>query len=397
MVSRQEEEKELELQELRKAGNFRQLRSMQHHGLNLSYEGQQYLNLSSNDYLGLSASPYAQYPLAESLGDSYLHGSPSSRLMTGNSEHYEALEGELELLFPHKKALVLGCGFMANSGLPAALAHKNDIILADKLVHASLIDGMRLGQAEWKRFKHNDIQHLESLLKQEAQKQGSAHVWVMIESIYSMDGDLAPLKEMMALKAQYGFSLLVDEAHAFGVYGPSGKGLCAALGYENDVDVIVCTFGKAIAGAGACVLCSQTVRDYLINRMRTLIFSTALPPITLAWNSLILRQMRTEELATQSPECYPLMAQLRAHLGQLVTCFQQESGLPAQSHIIPIAAGSNEKALAMADQAAQAQYWLSAIRPPTVPQGSARLRLSLSAAFSIPQIQKLAQLCKNFG
>lgn len=374
------------LGELQQAGNMRQLRSMKLRGLQLEHAGHSYLNLSSNDYLGLSCTPYAQYPLHEE--GRFMHGNPSSRLMTGNGEDYEALESELELLFPTKKALVLGCGFMANCGLPAAIAGKGDLILADKLIHASLIDGLRLGEADWKRFRHNDVAHLEKLL-QEAP--AGANIWVIIESIYSMDGDLAPLADIMDLKRCYGFQLMVDEAHAFGVRGPMGKGLCAELGCDEDVDLLMCTFGKAIAGAGACILCSATMRSFFINRLRPLIFSTALPPITLRWNQFIIHQMRTEHLATEQAEHYPSLAGLRAHLAEIVTIFG------ACSQIIPLPAGSNERALLMAEQGLDAGYWLTAIRPPTVPQGSARIRLSLSAAFTHQQISTLFTLCKKLG
>ncbi len=374
------------LTELEQGGNLRQLRHMKLQGLHLEHEGKSYLNLSSNDYLGLSCTSYAHYPLQD--GERFMHGNPSSRLMTGNSQDYDELEAELELLFPTKKALVLGCGFMTNCGLPAAIAGKGDLILADKLIHASLIDGLRLSEADWKRFRHNDVAQLEKLLQ--AAPVG-ANVWVIIESIYSMDGDLAPIAEIIDLKRRYGFQLMVDEAHAFGVRGPMGKGLCAELGCDDEVDIIMCTFGKAIAGAGACILCPPIMREYFVNRLRPLIFSTALPPITLRWDSLIIRQMRTEELAMKEPSCYPSMAALRSHLAGLVALFG------ASSHIIPIPAGSNERALQMAQHGMDAGYWLTAIRPPTVPQGSARLRLSLSAAFSTEQITNLLTLCKKLG
>ncbi len=374
------------LTELQQKGNLRQLKRVKLNGLSLEHEGRSYLNISSNDYLGLSCTAFAQYPLHDS--ERFMHGNPSSRLMTGNSQDYDELEAELELLFPSKKALVLSCGFMANCGLPAAIAGKGDLILADKLIHASLIDGLRLSEADWKRFRHNDVQHLEQMLQAAS---STANVWVIIESIYSMDGDLAPIQEIMELKAQYGFQLMVDEAHAFGVRGPMGKGLCAELGCDEDVDLLMCTFGKAIAGAGACILSSATMRDYFINRLRPLIFSTALPPITLRWNKLIIEEMRTEKLAKEQPKLYPSMSSRRKHLAELVDIFG------ASSQIIPVAAGSNERALLMAQQGLEAGFWLTAIRPPTVPQGSARIRLSLSAAFSTEQIFNLFSLCKKLG
>ena len=358
---RWQEKIEAELKALEAAGNMRQLREVELQGKYLVHEGREYLNLSSNDYLGLAASPLSELAL-ESEGEVHWHGNPSSRLMTGNSPHYTAVEQELALLFPGKEALVCNCGFMANVGLPQAIAGKGDLILADKLAHASMIDGLRLTEAAWKRFRHNDLAHLEQLLQQAE----AENVWVMVESVYSMDGDHAPLMELVALKKKYGFSLYVDEAHSFGVYGPKGSGLCAQLGILDEVDVLVCTFGKALAGAGAAVLCSPFLHRYLVNRMRSLIFTTALPPITLAWVAAMLRHARTNELAAQG---MPSMADLRAHLAGMVSLFATLTGLPASSHIIPIPAGCNERALAMAHQGLQARYWVTATSPPTHPQG----------------------------
>ena len=385
-----------ELASLERAGNLRVLREVSCEGAYLRCEGSRYLNLSSNDYLGLSGSPFASAPLisdSTSEGE-FLHGNPSSRLMTGNSVHYQLLEEEMALLFPAKSALVLGCGYMANSGLMPALAGRDDLIIADKLMHASAIDSLRLSEAPFMRFHHNDVAHLERLLLQHADKK---NVWVVIESIYSMDGDLAPLAAIVELKRRYCFYLMVDEAHSFGLLGPQGKGLCAQLGLEDEVDVLMLTYGKAVAGAGACVLCSPLLRAYLVNKMRPLIFSTALPPITLMWNRMVIHEMRTEQLAETEPDCYPRMTDLRARLEANISLFSQLMGIEAQSQIIPLMAGSNERALCMAREGFDSGYWLTAVRPPTVPAGAARIRLSLHAGLTEEQIIELADLCKKLG
>ncbi len=315
--------------------------------------------------------------------------------MTGNGEAYHELEQELRLLYPQREAVICSCGFMANCGLMPALAEKHDLILADKLVHASLIDGLKLSPAPWRRFRHNDCEHLESLLRGAEGK--AEQIWVVVESLYSMDGDAAPLAEIVELKQRYGFHLIVDEAHAFGVRGSHGRGLCAELGLVEQVDIIMCTFGKALAGAGACLICSPLMRDYLVNRMRSLIFTTALPPATLYWVGAMVRELRGEFLAKAQPDIYPSLSARRAHLAALVETWQQLAGMPASSHIIPIFAGSNERALRMAHEAREAGYWLTAIRPPTVPEGAARLRLSIHAGLSMQQVEELAILCKRLG
>lgn len=388
------------LAELDAAGNRRRLCDVRPRGLWLEHEGRRYLNLSSNDYLGLTASPYAEVDVrsyaarawgAERLSD-FPHGNPASRLMTGNSEEYRIIEGELENLFPGRAALVLGCGYMLNSGLMPALAERGDLILADKLVHASIIEGLVHTAAEFRRFPHNDMAALERQLQR---AQGAAeNVWVLVESLYSMDGDPAPLAELAALKQRYGFRLYVDEAHSFGTCGPCGAGLCAQLGLAEQADVLICTFGKALAGAGSAVICSPLVRDYLINRLRPLIFSTALPPVTLLWDAMMLREMHTESLRAEG---LPGTDALRARLAANVALFTELTGRPAQSHIIPLPCGSNERALAAAEAGREAMLWLTAIRHPTVPAGTARIRLSLNAGLTREHLTTLAELCRKLG
>ncbi len=390
---------ETALADLEAAGNLRTLRTVVPEGIYLRHEGKRYLNLSSNDYLGLSASAYAGIDLhryaARTWGQerlsAFAHGNPASRLMTGNSAEYDIVEEELEKLFPGRAALVLGCGFMANSGLMPALAEKGDLILADKLVHASIIEGLQHTNAAFRRFPHNDVAALEQQLQRAEEGQT---VWVIIESLYSMDGDLAPLADIVELKKKYGFYLYVDEAHSFGVRGPQGKGYAAELGLEHDVDLMVVTFGKALAGAGAAVICAPLLRRWLINRMRPLIFSTALPPVTLLWDALVLHEMRTESL---KGDLYPGTDTLRAHLAELIEKFSAASGIPAASHIIPLPCGSNERALAVAEAGRERELWLTAIRHPTVPQGTARIRLSLNAGMTLHDLSPLLDLCKKIG
>lgn len=388
-----------ELKQLEAAGNLRQLSTVRSEGLYLVRDGRRYLNLSSNDYLGLEASPYAGVCLAdywdkrfgEATRSPFPHSSPSSRLMTGNCPEYDVLESELAALYPGREALVLSCGYMVNSGLWPALTGPGDLILADRLAHASILAGLQQGSAPFRRFRHNDVAHLEHLLRSAGD---AREVWVVVESVYSMDGDRAPLREILALREKYPFRLCVDEAHAFGVCGPCGAGYCAELGLDGQVDLLVCTFGKALAGAGACVICSSLVKRYLINKMRPLIFSTALPPCTLQWDAMVVHEMRTESLKAEG---YPGLDARRDHLRALVRELSSRTGLKLETQIVPLHAGSNEQALAMAESGREAGLWLTAIRHPTVPLGSARLRLSLRAGLTDEHMNSIVDLCNNFG
>ncbi len=374
-----------ELDALEASGNLRTLKTVEPAGKHLLYQGRKYLNLSSNDYLGLSETSL-QADFARDILSSidwtreYLFSNPASRLMTGNSRHYEELETSLSTLYGGRNALVLGSGFLVNSGLLPALARKGDLILADKLVHASVIEGLRLGEAEWKRYRHNDMDHLETLLRGAKNRT----VWVVTESVFSMDGDIAPLRQLADLKNKYGFKLYIDEAHAFGAIGPSGAGLAAELGLLGSCDILVATFGKAVSSAGAFAITDPLTRQYLVNKMRPLIFSTALPPITLMWSKYIVDRL-------------PGLEHLRQHLHTLRAIIERQLGIPAPTHIIPLPAGSNERALSMAEQGRQAGYWLTAIRYPTVPQGTARIRLSLTAALTEQDIRTFCSTCNNIG
>ncbi len=342
------------------------------------------LNFSSNDYLGIAASDMHKkfmHEIAES--GEFLLSNPSSRLITGNSPDYSTLEQTIAKLYECRSVLVLGSGYLVNSGVLPAVTFKKDLILADKLVHASIIDGLRLCEAEWIRFAHNDMNHLETLLKKNKEKYDN--IWVVTESLFSMDGDKALLKELIELKNKYGFKIYIDEAHAFGVLGPDGAGLTSEIIIDSngktaatECDIIIATLGKAIASQGAFVVTDSQTRDLLINRMRTLIFSTALPPVSLRWSDYVISRL-------------PEMKREREHLAKMVKMCNGES------QIIPIIAGENSKALEMSRKFREAGFWVMPVRYPTVPKGSARVRVSLSAAFSDEDIAKFLDVCKNIG
>ncbi len=371
-----------QLQHLAEDGNLRTLPAIGHHGRYVEVDGRRLLNLGSNDYLGLASD--------EALHAAFLHteeamrlpfSSSSSRLLTGNFPIYTELEAELARLYGREAALVLNSGYHANTGILPAVTDGQTLILADKLVHASLIDGIRLSApARCIRYRHNDYGQLERLLHQYA---GTYRQLIIVtESIFSMDGDRADLHELVRLKKAYpGTRLYVDEAHAFGVRGACGLGCAEEEGVTDEIDWLVGTFGKAAASVGAFVVCSRTMREWLVNRMRTLIFSTALPPVNVAWTLFVLRRL-------------PEMGERRAHLKRLSATLRKRLltrgyRCPGSTHIVPVIIGSNADTLACAERLNLKGFYCPAVRPPTVPEGTSRLRFSLMASMTEAEIEAL--------
>ena len=370
------------LRRLASEDNLRSLSCGIPNGKYIEYDGRRYINMSSNDYLGLAGdvSLQQEFLLAATENESFLMSSSASRLMTGNGSENEALEGSLAALYHGKSALVLGNGYMVNSGCLPALVGERDLVLADKLVHASIIDGLRLCPCDWSRFNHNDMNHLESLLYK---KRGDyENVWVVTESVFSMDGDRAPIADLVSLKQRYDLKLYIDEAHAFGVFGPSGAGCAASGGLDGEIDIIVGTFGKALASYGAFVALPAVMRDVLVNRMRTLIFSTALPPVVMAWTRFLLDRMADFESR-------------RLRLRELVGMLAPANPLATQ--IIPLSAGTNAAAVAMSEKFREGGFWTTPIRWPTVPKGKARVRVSLTASMDRADIENFRMLCNSNG
>ena len=362
--------------------NLRMLRTASGGGRFVEYGGRQYVNMSSNDYLGLGGDVELQRRFLERAAaeDRFLMSNTASRLITGNSADYDELESAVASFYGGKSTLVLGSGYLANAGILPAVTSKGDLVLADKLVHASLIDGLRLCECEWRRFNHNDMDHLESLLRKN--RDGYDNVWVVTESVFSMDGDRAPLQTLVELKHRYNLKLYVDEAHAFGVYGAAGAGCAEAAGLDREVDIIMATFGKAVASYGAFAAVDPDVRELLVNRMRTLIFATALPPVVLQWTKMVLELM-------------PSFADKRERLAKLVA--RIAPGDPGATHIIPVMAYGNAEAQAMAERFRAEGFWVTPIRYPTVPRGKARVRLSLSAALEEGDADKFTSVWKSIG
>ena len=340
------------------------------------------LNLSSNDYLGLASRQDLQEGFMEEWKEEhYAFSSSSSRLLTGNFRIYTRLEELIAERFLREAALVFNSGYHANTGILPALADKHSLILADKLVHASIIDGMLLSGAPFQRYRHNDYDHLEMLLKKNAG--GYEQIFIATESVFSMDGDVCNLRRLVDLKKQYpNVCLYVDEAHAIGVRGKNGLGIAEEQGCIQDIDLLIGTFGKALASMGAYVVCSHTIREYLINRMRPLIFSTALPPVQIAWTRFVFERL-------------PLFAGERDKLALtsrlLREALRGKGGEISESHIIPYIVGDNKECILKAEELQRKGFYCLAVRPPTVPQGTARIRFSLTAGMRMEDVEQLTQ------
>lgn len=366
-----------ELERLEATGSLRVLPRAEHHGKWICRDGRRMLNLSSNDYLGLASERGLTEEFEEMLsssGDRWLPlSSSSSRLLTGNFDIYNALEERLASMYGRESALVLSSGYHMNSGILPALCDRNTLILADKLVHASLIDGIRLCEGRCIRFRHQDYAQVENILEKEAAAYG--RIFIVTESIFSMDGDLAPLHRLVELKRKWpSVMLYVDEAHAVGVRGENGLGLAEECGCIGDIDLLCGTFGKALASVGAYVICDRVIREYLVNRMRTLIFTTALPPVNVAWSLFIMERL-------------PQFRERRKHLSTISSMLReafamQGMQMPSESHIIPMIIGSSADTVLRAEDLQRKGFYVLPIRPPTVPEGTSRLRFSLTAALT---------------
>ncbi|NTU93613.1 MAG: 8-amino-7-oxononanoate synthase [Chlorobiaceae bacterium] len=354
--------------------------------------GRQLLNLSSNDYLGIGADRELLAAWLAEQADAADSGSlsftsSSSRLLTGSHPLYGELETALAREYGTEAALVFNSGYHANTGILPALSNRHDLILSDRLNHASIIDGIRIAEAEYRRYRHADLDHLEEQLESGAGRY--RQVFIVTESVFSMDGDLIDLRRLVELKKRYRAMLIVDEAHGVGVYGDRGLGLCEALGVAGDVDILVGTFGKAFASTGAFAVMRGMFREYLVNTMRTLIFTTALPPIVLGWSLMAFRKqlgMRDE----------------RRHLLKLASMLRgelREAGfdVPGDSHIVPVLLGEDRKAVGMAAAMREAGFHALPVRPPTVPENSSRLRFSLRADLLAGDIDALADAMKRRG
>ena len=362
-------------------GNLRKLPDMEPQGLYLVRDGVSMLNLSSNDYLGLADNVALKSEFLQTLDPQTCRfSSTSSRLLTGNYSAYTRLEKRLTQLYGAESALVFNSGYHANSGILPVVTDSRSLILADKLVHASIVDGIGLSKARCIRYRHNNYEQLERLVAENAEQY--ERIFIVTESIFSMDGDESDLPRLVALKRRYPqVYLYLDEAHAFGVRGKLGLGCAEEQGVIGDIDFLVGTFGKAAASMGAFVVCSETMKQYLVNTMRPLIFTTALPPVNLEWTLFIVNKICD-------------MQERRVHLAQIgrrvrAVLNPLNGGIVSSSHIIPYVLGESERAVEVALSLQHEGFYLLPVRPPTVPPGTSRLRISLNAECSDTDIDRL--------
>lgn len=373
-----------ELIELNKSFNKRSVSDIEKVGKYILLNGERYLNLSSNDYLGLAENKGIIKDFLKN--NTYSFGSASSRLLTGTSNTYKELEELLSSLYKKNKALLFNSGYHANVGIMSSLVGKKDVIFSDKLNHASIIDGMKLSDSNFYRYKHLDYDHLESLLIKYRENFDTAII--VTESIFSMDGDCADLIKLVELKKKFNAILIVDEAHAFGLYGDYALGVCEEQDCIKDIDLIIATFGKSIASMGAFCVGNDILIDYLINKARSFIFSTALPEINVAFSKYIIENIIPDTKEIRS-NLFKTANSLREQI------IKNELTTAGSSHIVPVIIGENEQTLGICKNLQSNGFYVLPIRYPTVPLNTARIRLSLRADISLGEIKDIPNLIKQ--
>jgi 8-amino-7-oxononanoate synthase len=367
------------LEELRAAGLYREMRLIQSaQGARVVLDRREVVQLSSNDYLGLASHPTVRGAAAQAA-ERWGAGVGASRLVSGNTTLHSELEQQLAEFKGYEACVLIGSGYLANTGVIPALAGRGGVILSDALNHASIVDGCRQSRAETIVYEHCDLDSLSNGLRR-------AHgrpTLIVTDALFSMDGDLAPLQGIVELARQHSALVLVDEAHATGVIGPAGRGLVAELEIEREVDVVIGTLSKALGSYGAFVCCSRDLARLLVNRVRTLIFSTGLPPASLAAASAALALLRS------TPE---LVGNLRRN-SQLLRAQLAARGFPVspgEIPIVPLVVGDPHETLAVCEAALRKGVFAQAIRPPTVPDGTSRLRLVAMATHTDDDLHRAA-------
>jgi 8-amino-7-oxononanoate synthase len=373
------------LLERKKAGTLRSLEPLirlGHGWVRMLDSEEKLLDFSSNDYLALS-----EHPEVIGASKKYLEmfgaGAGAARLMSGDLEINHLLEQKTALLKSKKAALTFGSGYLANIGIIPALVGRGDLIITDRLSHASIYDGCLLSGARTIRFRHNDLPHLEQILKEKRSQFNNC--LIVVESIYSMDGDRCPLVELVQIKKRFDFMLMVDEAHATGIYGENGAGIIEEDNVSREVDIAMGTFGKALGSYGAYAAASQEFVDFLVNKARSFIYATALPPAVVGATLASLYLIESEP-------------QLRMDLHTKVAYFKKQlrkNGFrddPGPSQIVPVMVGESAKAMAIAEELQKNHIYVKAVRPPTVPEGSARLRFSITRYHQEDDLKRCAQI-----
>ena len=368
------------LDELKALGLHRRTRLVSGpQGPHVLVDGKPALLLCSNNYLGLADHPRVRAAAAEAA-TRWGVGAGASRLVSGTMTIHRRLEERLAAFKGRQAALLFGSGYLANTGVIAALARPGDVVFSDELNHASIVDGCRLSRAETFVYHHCDVDHLAWGIEQ-AEGRGAL---IVTDSVFSMDGDLAPLEELVTLADRYRVRLMVDEAHATGTLGPEGRGALAEAGLDDEVDVIVGTLGKALGSYGAFVACDERMVRYLVNSARTFIFSTALPPPAVAGALAALDLL--EENPRRVNRLQSNAAALRTELAR-----QGFDLRGSQTHIVPLVVGDAGLALDVCERALADGVFAQAIRPPTVPPNGSRLRLAVMASHRVDELRTAAR------
>lgn len=368
-----------ELDGLKEKGRYRFIRSVSTPaGVEIEIKGRRFVNFSSNDYLGLASHPEL-VRRAGDLAEKWGVGAGASRLICGNMEVHEQLEREIAEFKGTEAALVFSAGYMANLGIVSTLGSPETTVFSDELNHASIIDGCRLSRARVKVYRHRDVEHLEELLREDE----NPRKIIITDGVFSMDGDIAPLPELCDLKEKYGAILVVDDAHATGVIGEGGRGTGSHFGVSDRIDVQMGTFSKALGTYGAYICTSALVRDYFINRCRPFIFNTGIPPLIAALVLVALEYLR------ENPG---IVLELKRKV-DLFTETMTNEGFPVSSEtpIIPVIVGGDAETLEVSRRLLEEGFFVYGVRPPTVPEGTGRLRITISAAHGDSQIVACAR------
>jgi 8-amino-7-oxononanoate synthase len=327
------------------------------------------IDFVSNDYLALASAPRMRKAVSAALEAGTPIGSGGSRLLRGNCEEHESLEAEAARFFGAETALFFGSGYVANVALLTTLPQRSDLLVLDSLVHASIHEGARAGRAAFCENVHNDPRAVEDRIRDWRGKGGMGRVWIVAESVYSMDGDFAPLEELVAIADRYDAFLVVDEAHATGVYGEQGRGLTAPYQWRENL-IVIHTCGKALGAVGALVTAPRVLRDFMVNRCRPFIFATAPSPL------MAVAVEEALSILQQEPDRQQRLANLVAFTHRELAVRGARS--PSHSQIVPYIVGDNARAMALASALQARGFDIRGIRPPTVPAGTARLRISLT-------------------
>lgn len=366
---------------LHKRGLYRELRSVEGpQGPRVRLDGAEVLLLCSNNYLGLADHPRVRQAASETA-ERWGAGAGASRLVSGNMALHEKLERQLAEFHGTQSSLLFGAGYLANTGLIPELAGRDQVVFSDQLNHASIVDGCRLSAAETFVYRHGDTEHLAWGLEQA----GSRAALIVSDGIFSMDGDLAPLPELATLAKRSGARLMVDDAHAIGVLGPGGRGSVAAAGLESEVDVIVGTLGKALGSYGAYACLSEELRQLMVNVARPFVFSTAPPPPAIG------AAIASLSLLASRPGLAQHLRRNAAMLRQALEAEMLDVGA-SRSQIVPIIVGDARRAVALCERSLEGGVFAQAIRPPTVPEGTSRLRLTVMASHRVDELQDAARV-----